>query len=427
MLDIRFIRENKDLVFQNIKERVMNVSLDEIFSLDEERRKSIQELEELFSRRNTIAKEMKSPLSPQEREKLVEEGKVLKGQVSEKEKFSKEIEKKFYELLALVPNMKHPDAPVGSDESGNKEMKREGKIPQFNFPVKDHVILAEELDILDFERASSVAGSKFYFLKNKGAFLDLALQRYAMDFLYKRGFPVYITPDLAKMDILEGIGFNPRGDESNVYNIEGTDLCLVGTAEITLGGFQKDRILDFNQGPIYMAGLSHCFRREAGAAGQFSRGLYRVHQFTKVEMFCFCPKEQSETIHEKFLELEKEFFTSLNIPYRVLDICSQDLGAPAYRKYDIEAWMPGRGDSGEYGEVTSTSNCTDYQSRRLKIRYRDEEGKLQYAHMVNGTAVATSRAIIAILENNQQEDGSILIPEVLIPYTGFSKIEKQNS
>lgn len=425
MLDIRFIRENKDLVAQNIKERVMNVSVDELLALDEERRKSIQELEELSSRRNSIAKEMKSPLGAESRAKLVEEGKLLKNLIGEKEKFSKEIERKFYELLSLVPNMRHPSSPVGSDESGNREVSKEGSIPQFNFPVKDHIILAEELDILDFERASIVTGSKFYFLKNEGAFLDLALQRYAMDFLSKRGFPVYITPDLAKMDILEGIGFNPRGAESNVYNVEGTDLCLVGTAEITLGGFQKDKVLDFSQGPIYMAGLSHCFRREAGAAGQFSRGLYRVHQFTKVEMFCFCSKEESEAIHEKFLELEKEFFNSLNIPFRVLDICSQDLGAPAYRKYDIEAWMPGRGDSGEYGEVTSTSNCTDYQSRRLKIRYKDEEGKLQYAHMINGTAVATSRAIIAILENNQQEDGSILIPEALIPYTGFSKIEKK--
>lgn len=426
MLDIRFIRENRDLVAQNIKERVMNVSLDNLLSLDEERRKSIQELEELSSRRNIIAKEMKSPLNPQERNELVEEGKNLKALIAEKEKSSKEIEREFYDLLSLVPNMRHPNSPVGNDESGNKEIERVGEIPQFSFPVKDHVILSEELDIIDFERASVISGSKFYFLKNQGAFLDLALQRYAMDFLNKRGFPVYITPDLAKMDILEGIGFNPRGDESNIYNIEGTDLCLVGTAEITLGGFQKDKILDFSEGPIYMAGLSHCFRREAGAAGQFSRGLYRVHQFTKVEMFCFCPEDQSEAIHHRFLELEKEFFASLNIPYRVLDICSQDLGAPAYRKYDIEAWMPGRGESGEYGEVTSTSNCTDYQSRRLKIRYRDEEGKLQYAHMINGTAVATSRAIIAILENNQQEDGSILIPEILIPYTGFSKIEKKN-
>jgi seryl-tRNA synthetase len=249
------------------------------------------------------------------------------------------------------------------------------------------------------------------------------LVRYALDIVRSKGFTPIITPDIAREEVLEGIGFNPRGEESNIYALEGTGTCLIGTAEITLGGIHADSIIDSESLPIKMAGHSHCFRREAGAAGQYSKGLYRVHQFTKVEMFVYCRPEDSEKYHQEILGIEEDIFQGLEIPFRVVDTCTGDLGAPAYRKYDLEAWMPGRGETGEWGEVTSASNCTDYQARRLGVRYK-EDGKTKYLHMLNGTAVAVSRAIIAIMENFQQEDGSIRIPDKLIPYTGFSQIKK---
>jgi seryl-tRNA synthetase len=221
--------------------------------------------------------------------------------------------------------------------------------------------------------------------------------------------------------VVEGIGFNPRGEESNIYTIEGTGTCLIGTAEITLGGYYANRILEKESLPIKAAGLSHCFRREAGAAGQFSKGLYRVHQFTKVEMFIFCRPDQSEALHEYLLGLEERIFQGLEVPYRVVDTCVGELGGPAYRKFDLEAWMPGRGESGDWGEITSTSNCTDYQARRLAIRYK-EGGRNVHVHMLNGTAVAVSRALIALLENGQQADGSVHLPAALAPYAGFERI-----
>ena len=284
------------------------------------------------------------------------------------------------------------------------------------------VFLLKDRELIDFDTATKVTGPKFYYLKNEGALLELALTRYAIDILTAKGFTPVITPDLAKEEILEGIGFNPRGNESNIYTLEETGTCLVGTAEITLGGSLADTVLEEEKLPLMMAGLSHCFRREAGAAGQYSKGLYRVHQFTKVEMFIFCKPEESDRFHRMLLETEKEIFSGLDIPFRVVDTCTGDLGAPAYRKFDLEAWMPGRGDNGDFGEITSTSNCTDYQSRRLNIKYKTADGKKEYVHMLNGTAIAMSRAIIAIMENFQQADGSILIPEKLRPYTGFDRI-----
>ncbi|MCL2557843.1 MAG: serine--tRNA ligase, partial [Treponema sp.] len=236
------------------------------------------------------------------------------------------------------------------------------------------------------------------------------------------GFTPFITPDIARTEILEGIGFNPRGPESNVYALEGEDACLVGTAEITLGGYYAGEILAKESLPIRMAGLSHCFRREAGAAGQFSKGLYRVHQFTKLEMFVLCAPEDSERLHGELRAIEEEIFAGLEIPFRVVDTCTGDLGAPAYRKWDLEAWMPGRGD---WGEVTSTSNCTDYQSRRLNARFKDDDGKNKFVHMLNGTAIAISRAIIAVLENHQRADGSVAIPAALVPYVGFGEIRRK--
>jgi len=240
--------------------------------------------------------------------------------------------------------------------------------------------------------------------------------------LIEKGFTPYLTPDLAKNTILEGIGFNPRGDETNIYSIENTDLCLVGTAEITLGGLYYNKLLKEEDLPIKMVGFSHCFRTEAGAAGQATKGLYRVHQFSKIEMFVICKPEDSDDMLEFLRNIEEEIYQEIGIPYRVLDVASGDLGNPAYKKYDLEAWMPGRND---YGEITSTSNCTDFQSRRLNIKYKNTEGKNIFVHMLNGTVIAIPRVIISILENFQNEDGTIDIPKILIPYIGKDKITKR--
>jgi seryl-tRNA synthetase len=247
--------------------------------------------------------------------------------------------------------------------------------------------------------------------------LELALVQYAFDTLLKHGYTPIITPDMARVEVLEGIGFIPRGPETQIYSIANSDLCLIATAEITLGGMHRDKVMDELELPIKYVGLSHCFRTEAGAPGRDTRGLYRVHQFTKVEMFVFCAPDQSDALHQELLGIEEEVFQGLGLPYHVIDTCTGDLGGPAYRKYDLEAWMPGRGKAGEHGEVTSTSNCTDYQARRLNIRYKSPKHKgTRFVHTLNGTAVAVSRALVALLENGQQADGSVAIPPALRPW-----------
>jgi seryl-tRNA synthetase len=292
-------------------------------------------------------------------------------------------------------------------------------VRSFDFKPLDHVALGENLKLFDFEAGAKVAGHGFYFLVGDAVLLELALQRYAVDLLLREGFTPMATPDLARDVILEGTGFMPRGPETQIYSIAGTDLSLVATAEITLGGAFHERIFEAEELPLKLCGISHCFRTEAGAHGKATRGLYRVHQFTKVEMFAFTRPEESEAVHQLLLDLECRLFDGLGIPYRVIDTASGDLGGPAFRKFDLEAWMPGRGAAGEWGEVTSTSNCTDYQARRLGLRYRrpGEKGT-QFVHTLNGTAVAISRAIIAILENHQNADGTVTVPTPLVPWMG---------
>jgi seryl-tRNA synthetase len=364
---------------------------------------------------------MKAKLGPEERQRLVEEGKSLKAEIAAQEQALTGVEAELGREASRVPNLTHPLAPEGAGEQSNRELKRWGQPPAFPFKARDHLQIGQALDLVDFDTAAAVSGQKFYYLKNEAALLELALVRYAFDLLKSAGFTLTITPDVAKEEVVEGIGFSPRGEESNIYTIEGTGTCLIGTAEITLGGYYAGRILDRESLPIKVAGLSHCFRREAGAAGQYSKGLYRVHQFTKVEMFVFCRPDQSEAQHEELLALEERIFQGLEIPYRVVDTCAGELGGPAYRKFDLEAWMPGRGEAGDWGEITSTSNCTDYQARRLGIRYK-EDGRNLHVHMLNGTAVAVSRALIALLENGQQADGSVRLPAALVPYAGFQSI-----
>jgi seryl-tRNA synthetase len=424
MIDIRELKTRKEEIAANIAHRGMHVDLDKLLELQQQRSELLQQSEQLRAKRNAHATSMKQKLDPELRQKMIAEGKELKESIALLESQLQTVEQDFLALAKTVPNYAHPDAPVGKLDSDNRQVRTWGTIPQFSFPPKDHVQLGEALDIIDFETATRVSGAKFYYLKEEAVLLELALERYALDRLRAHGFTLTITPDIAREEVVEGIGFNPRGEESNIYTIEGTGTCLVGTAEITLGGYHAGKILDESELPIRLSGLSHCFRREAGSAGQYAKGLYRVHQFSKVEMFVYCKPEESEAIHQQLLSIEEEIFQGLEIPYRVVDTCTGDLGAPAYRKFDIEAWMPGRGESGEYGEVTSTSNCTDYQARRLQVRYRDSAGTVQFVHLLNGTAIAVSRALVALIENFQQEDGSITIPKVLIPYTGFSEIRR---
>ena len=421
MLDYKFIKDNLEAVKQNIKNRNMTADADIVVQLYDRRTELVTKLQGLQQKRNENAASMKQKLDAETRAKFIEAGKAIKEEIAAVEAEAGDVEAKLEEAARQIPNMFHPDAPVGKLDTENLEVKKVGTPRKFDFEPKDHVQLAEELDLLDFDRGTKVSGPKFYYLKNEAVFLEQALIQYALNTLRRHGFELFITPDVAKEEVLKGIGFNPRGNESNVYAIEEEGTCLVATAEITLGGYHSGEILDKSKLPLLYGGLSHCFRREAGAAGQFSKGLYRVHQFDKVEMFVYSTPEQSDELHHKLREIEEEIFEGLGLPFHVVDTCTGDLGAPAYRKWDLEAWMPGR-NGGEYGEVTSTSNCTDYQARRLNIKYKDDDGKNKYVHTLNGTAIAVGRAMLAIFENYQNADGSITIPPVLVPFCGFDKI-----
>jgi len=419
MLDLHFVLENLEAVRQNLGHRNMQADLERLQALAQRRSELLQEGDALRHRGNDIAKAMKAKMTPEERSARVEEGRTLKGKVAHNENEAKQIEMELDALLRTIPNMTHPDSPVGRTEEENKELRRVGVPRTFDFTPRDHVEIGQALNIIDFEKGTKVSGANFYFLKGDAVLLELALCRYALDILGAAGFYPHLTPDLARPAILEGIGFNPRGSETQIYSIADQDLALIATAEITLGGMLANEVVNEGDLPLLYSGLSHCFRTEAGSYGRTSRGLYRVHQFTKVEMFAYSTPEQSEAIHDKMLQLEEKIFEGLEIPYRVIDICTGDLGSPAYRKFDLEAWMPGRGESGAYGEVTSTSNCTDYQARRLNIRYKPAAGgRPKFVHTLNGTATAISRTLIVLLENHQQADGSIRVPAALAPYFG---------
>lgn len=424
MLDRKFIVENAEAVRQNCTNRGMDADVDRFVQLDTLCRQKSTEAQDLNRQANEVSKTIGKAKSDEEREERKNEGRALREQ---KEAVQAEHDSLLAELVSIqrmIPNMAHAEAPIGKDDKSNLEIKRGKHAPrEFDFKPLDHVELAEKHDMIDFEAGAKTTGAGFYFLKNDAVLLELALQHFVVSKLVGEGFVATTTPDLARQTILEGIGFNPRGDETQIYSIENTDLCLVATAEITLGGFLSGETVEDTQLPIKMCGISHCFRTEAGAAGRASRGLYRVHQFTKVEMFAFTLPDQSDETLDYFRELECQIFDELGIPYRVVDTSTGDLGAPAYRKFDLEAWMPGRGEAGEWGEVTSTSNCTDYQARRLNVRYKIKDQKgTHFVHTLNGTAIALSRGIISVMENYQQADGSILIPDVLQPIMGKDKI-----
>ncbi len=469
MLDIKLLRDEPDTLARNLADRNVVVFDDlptdvpdwaaktvaRLVELDDAWRSCISAVEDIRRRQNAIADAMKtvSKLAREEqtgtRASLLEEGRALRDAEREQTAGASLAEGARDAAWVRLPNLTHALAPRGNTDDDHKVLREVGARRDFaaeGFVPRDHVELCERLELADFAAGARVAGQKFYYLKNDAVRLDLALQQYALAAASRHGFTLHTTPDVAKVEILAGLGFNPRGESTQVYSVADTDLCLVGTAEITLGGMLADEILEEEQLPLLVAGLSHCFRTEAGAAGRDARGLYRVHQFTKVELFAFTAGDlaTSEAMHARFLAIEEEIFAGLGLPYRVLDIASGDLGGPAYRKFDLEAWMPGRAGTdgpGAWGEVTSTSNCTDYQARRLRIRYRprprprpgprplegEGEGakntKTRFVHMLNGTAIANTRAIVAILEQYQQADGSVVVPEVLRAWVGKDRIE----
>ncbi len=413
MLDIKFIRENAELVKQNCKNRLSGADIGDLLKLDSERRKLEAEIDELRSERNRVSK---TKPGPDEIARMKHFGEKIK---TREEKY-KTAYSKFLELLHQVPNLTHPEVRISQNEDDNPVLKKIGKPAKFKFNPLDHVQLAQNLDLIDFDRAIKVSGAKFYYLKNQAALLELALIQYAMEIAVKHGYVPFTTPDLAKQEILQGLGFNPRGESTQIYNIENTDLSLIGTAEITMGGYHSNEIFSESELPKKYIAVSHCFRTEAGSYSKFSKGIFRVHQFTKVEMFQYVLPEKSETAHHEILDIEVEIFKGLGIPFRIIDHCTADLGGPSYRTYDLEAWLPGKpnkkGEAGDWAEITSTSNCTDYQARGLNIKYQDKAGEKKFVHTLNGTAVAVSRAIIAIMENFQRADGSIEIPKVLRKY-----------
>lgn len=420
MLDLQFICDNTEAVQQNCRNRGVEVNLTALLDLRQQRGGLIAKADEIRHEQNDLSRKIPAEKDNAAKQTLVARGKELRQTVNDLEGQLKQLEATLRTEQSRIPNMTHPEAPVGRLAEDNKTIRVWGEPRKFQFAPRDHVALMEQHGLVDLEAGARVAGHGFYYLRNEAVLLEMALIQYALQNLVKAGFTLYTTPDLARDDVLEGIGFNPRGPETQIYSIQESDLSLVATAEITLGGMYKDQILDGATLPIMAAGVSHCFRTEAGAHGKATRGIYRVHQFTKVEMFGFTKPEQSEAAHARIVAMEESIFQGLGIPYRVIDTCTGDLGGPAYRKFDLEAWMPGRN---EFGEITSASNCTDYQARRLGIRYRTADSKgTHFVHTLNGTAVAVTRALIAVLENYQQADGSITIPEVLRPWVGKDRI-----
>jgi seryl-tRNA synthetase len=422
VLDPRSLSSRRAEIEESCRRRGAGVDLDGAIAAQERVAGLQTALGELNRRRNEHQSAGRRGMAPEEREAHAALGRRLKDEVAALEKELAEAEAALEARLLAIPNLVHPGVPAGG-EAEFREVRRVGEPPRFDFPPQDHVALGARLALFDFEAGARVAGPKFYFLLNEAVALDLALQRFALDLATRAGFTPHATPDVARRAIVDGLAFSPRGAETQIYSLAGTDLDLVGTAEITLGGWHADRILEEAELPVRMVGVSHCFRTEAGAAGRESRGLYRVHQFTKVELFALTRPEDSEAMHAELLALEERIFQALEIPYRVIDVAAGDLGAPAWRKFDLEAWMPGRGREGDWGEVTSTSNCTDYQARRLRVRFRRANAKRnELVHTLNGTAVAVPRTLIALLENHQRADGSVEIPAALRPFAGFDRI-----
>ena len=410
MLDINFIRNNKELVEHSIKEKMYkNVNLDEIIALDDQRKALLQQVEALRKERNDNTAKMKNGKPSDE---LIAKGKEIKEKLSTLEADLSNFEKELNTKLKTVPNVIFDDVPLG-DESASVEVKKWGECKTTGV---DHLDYAASRDWVDFERGAKVAGAKFYYVKGGLALLENALIQFGIKKIVEHGFTLMDVPDLVNSRVLEGTGFAPRSSEqSDEYYIEGEDLALIATAEMSITGYHMDEIIDEEKLPLFYAGLSACFRKEAGAYGKHTRGLFRVHQFNKLEMYAFCTPEQSKEIHEKLRAIEEEIWQEIGIPYHVINIAAGDLGAPAAKKYDIEYWSP---VDQKYREITSCSNCTDFQARSLNIRVRRKDGTVEVLHTLNGTAISLARTMVAVLENFAEEGGKLRVPEVLQPYLG---------
>lgn len=418
MIDLRLIEAKPEEVKNLLKKRGVDAPIEEILSLNQRRKELIREVDALRHLQNVTSKEIQK--NPKDKDVLIGKIREIVPRLRELEDELKSVEDSLNSLILTLPNLPHESVPEGKDEADNVYIRYYGEIPRFDFTPKDHLELGEALDLIDVRRAGKVSGSRFYYLKRELVILEYALIRFVTDLLLEKGFIPVIPPVLVREDILYNLGYLPELEEQ-MYKIPLDELRLAGTSEHTVVPMFKDEILDIKDLPQRFVSFSSCFRREAGAAGKDTRGILRVHQFDKLEMVSFTLPDKSWEEHEFLLSIEEEIMSKLKIPYRVVLTCVGDLSFPASKKYDIEAWLPGQN---RYRETHSCSNCTDFQARRLNIRYRDESGNVHYVHILNGTALAIGRAIIAIMENYQNKDGSISIPEVLVPYTRFEVIKR---
>ncbi len=413
MLDINFIRQNSQLVEDSAVAKGYKIDIKELLKLDDQRKEILKDTEAKRAERNSISAKMKNGKPDK---KLIEQGKKLKTELADLEKQLSEADEKVNAILKAVPNIIFEDVPLGGEEC-SVEVKKWGEPHKTGV---DHLDFATKKDWLDFERGAKVAGAKFYYLKGDLALLENALLQYGLSKVLEHGFTFMTVPDLVSSRVLEGCGFNPRtNDQSDEYYIEGEDLALIATAEMPLTGYHMDEILDEKDLPRFYAGYSACFRKEAGAYGKYTRGLFRVHQFNKLEMYAFCLPEQSKEIHEKILAIEEDIWQGLEIPYHVINIAAGDLGSPAAKKYDMEYWSP---VNQKFQEITSCSNCTDFQARAVNCRVRRQDGTIEFVHTLNGTAIPLARALVVLLENYAQPDGTFKVPKVLQPYLGGREV-----
>lgn len=428
MLDIKFIRENSNILKQALKHRSVEFDVDKLLELDEKRRAQIKEVDDLRAEQNRMSEEI-AKLPGKEREEKIEHSRDLKQRLADAEYELQPLEEEFETLMRRIPNIPEPDVPIGKDERDNKVIREIGEKRKFEFKPRDYMEIATALDLIDTERAAKVSGSRFGYIKGELARLEFALVPFAFDQLIKKGFRPIVPPVLIKEKMMQAMGYvDSEKDKAERYHLPEDKLYFVGTSEQSIGPMHADEIIPEENLPIRYAGFSTCFRREAGSYGKDTQGILRVHQFDKVEMFIYSTPETSRDEHRLMLSIEEELMSALNIPYRVVHLSTGDIAAPSASTFDIEAWLPGQNEGkGQYRETHSTSNTADFQARRLNIRVRRKDGRIEFVHMLNGTAFAIGRMLIAILENYQEEDGNVAIPEVLQPYIGIKKIQRPNN
>ena len=413
MLDINFIRKNSDKVKKAAQDKGVKVDIEKLIKLDKERNQHIKELDDLKAHRNKLSKKKPGP-------EAIDELKLLKGKIKDLEVLLRELEQDFYKIMGQIPNIPADDVKIGKDESDNEVIKTVGKPTKFSFKPKDYMEVGESLELIDTKRAAKVSGTRFGYLKNEAVLLEFALWQYTFETLVKEGFKPILPPYLIKDESMQAMGYLEHGEDQETYHLEKDKLYLIGTSEQAIGPFHQDEILNGQDLPLRYVGFSTCFRREAGSYGKDTKGILRVHQFDKVEMFSFTKPENSDQEHEYLLSLEEKMVQDLKLPYQIVKMCTGDLGNPAARKYDIETWIP---SENKYRETHSTSTCTDFQARRLNIRFRNPQtNKNEFVHTLNGTGFAFGRTFIAILENYQGKDGSVEVPKVLHKHLNFKKI-----